>query len=245
MPTLRRRHVLADSPSERANSGALACPRPRRAPLLRDRRVGLRRAQVAPEHAKQGLGGRDLAVLQEIEDRGERSRLGLRIDRLAKVFLAFKLLVVLLLDLGQFGLQDLPSVVSSHRHGTTQLRLSRRGHYRRDRRLSLFCGFHLRPKPGLWNREPIFASRFEPALYGDTQLGNRFFRCGTERRARLEVGGVGHPTAVLLRPCDRHRVMRLLHFFIKLHQASDRIRQSYPVVDALETALLHCRQAER
>ena len=79
--------------------------------------VTARSAQIAPEHAKQGLGGRDLAVLQKIEHRGERSRLGLRVNGLAPVFVPYEVRLMLLLDLGQFGRQDLESVPSAH-HST-------------------------------------------------------------------------------------------------------------------------------
>jgi hypothetical protein len=57
--------------------------------------------------------------LQVIEQRAERPRFGLRIDRLTKAFAFGKLGIVLLLDLGELRLQNLESVLFAHR-GTTQ-----------------------------------------------------------------------------------------------------------------------------
>lgn len=97
----------------------LTCTRPRLTPLLRDRGVGFCDTQIAPEHAKQRLGRHDLAVLQKIENRGQRARLGLRVNRLARLVLVFKFQVMILFDLGEFCLQDLESILFAH-FGTTQ-----------------------------------------------------------------------------------------------------------------------------
>ena len=59
------------------------------------------------------------ALPQEIENRGQRARLGLRVNRLARLVLAFKFQVMILLDLGEFCLQDLESILFAH-YGTTQ-----------------------------------------------------------------------------------------------------------------------------
>src|SRR5690349_13670980 len=75
-------------PGSSLRSYSLTCPRPGLTPLLGDRRVGLCATQITPEHAKQGLGRRYLAVLQEIENRGQRARLGLRVNGLARLVFA-------------------------------------------------------------------------------------------------------------------------------------------------------------